>query len=79
MSKTAKPKKPYGRDGDGVAMRLLKKSTAKIESLREVNAKLFLACKAKLAALKGKEYDPNAFDEAARLCEEAIAFAESKR
>lgn len=38
---------------------------------------LLEACKAKLLALKGKEYDPEAFDVAAKKCSEAIAIAEN--
>ncbi len=36
---------------------------------------LLAACQAKLAALKGKEYNPDAFDHAAELCRAAIAKA----
>jgi len=40
---------------------------------------LLEACKVKLLALEGKEYDPGAFDIAAELCRKAIAKAEGTK
>ncbi len=37
---------------------------------------LLEACKAKLKAFEGKEYDPKAFDDAAELCRAAISKVE---
>lgn len=47
--------------------------------LKDSAADLLAACRAKLSAIEGKEYDPDALDEAVKLCRAAIAREEARK